>query len=354
MLCHLAGVRDGRRGDHLADLVRRHGELLHLRGRTPGLRRRRPADAQPRPGGRRGRDHRAHEGRSSPSTCSATRASSTSCARSPSATGCWIIDDSCEALGAEYKGRPIGSHGISGAFGFYPNKQITTGEGGDRHDALRGGVGAPEEPAQPGPLVRVALVPPRAARVQLPLHRPAGGGRDRAAREARRDPATARRGSGPLRRAARGRGRRRAAASPTTPTTCGRGSSTCRSWRRASTARRSSPRLADEGIEAGALRPVRPPPAVHARALRLHRRRVPGRRGRERPDAWRSRSSPDRGRRTRSASSRALRARRWRPSSVDRRVDAASSARTASAAALRSGDPRRPRCGRSSAGLSGA
>ena len=44
--------------------------------------------------------------------------------------GLWIIDDSCEALGAEYKGGPIGSHGVSGAFGFYPNKQITTGEGG--------------------------------------------------------------------------------------------------------------------------------------------------------------------------------------------------------------------------------
>jgi perosamine synthetase len=44
--------------------------------------------------------------------------------------GLWIVDDSCEALGAEYKGRPTGSHGVSGAFGFYPNKQITTGEGG--------------------------------------------------------------------------------------------------------------------------------------------------------------------------------------------------------------------------------
>jgi perosamine synthetase len=44
--------------------------------------------------------------------------------------GLWLIDDSCEALGAEYKGAPVGSHGISGAFGFYPNKQITTGEGG--------------------------------------------------------------------------------------------------------------------------------------------------------------------------------------------------------------------------------
>jgi perosamine synthetase len=44
--------------------------------------------------------------------------------------GLWLIDDSCEALGAEYKSAPIGSHGVSGAFGFYPNKQITTGEGG--------------------------------------------------------------------------------------------------------------------------------------------------------------------------------------------------------------------------------
>jgi perosamine synthetase len=44
--------------------------------------------------------------------------------------GLWLLDDSCEALGTFYKGRPIGSHGISGAFGFYPNKQMTTGEGG--------------------------------------------------------------------------------------------------------------------------------------------------------------------------------------------------------------------------------
>jgi perosamine synthetase len=44
--------------------------------------------------------------------------------------GLFLIDDSCEALGAEYKGSPVGSHGVSGAFGFYPNKQITTGEGG--------------------------------------------------------------------------------------------------------------------------------------------------------------------------------------------------------------------------------
>ena len=44
--------------------------------------------------------------------------------------GLAVIADSAEALGAEYKGAPIGSHGVPAAFGFYPNKQITTGEGG--------------------------------------------------------------------------------------------------------------------------------------------------------------------------------------------------------------------------------
>ncbi len=41
-----------------------------------------------------------------------------------------LIEDSAEALGAEYRGRPLGFHGPSAVFGFYPNKQITTGEGG--------------------------------------------------------------------------------------------------------------------------------------------------------------------------------------------------------------------------------
>jgi perosamine synthetase len=44
--------------------------------------------------------------------------------------GLAFIQDSCEALGAEYKGAPLGSHGPSAVFAFYPNKQITTGEGG--------------------------------------------------------------------------------------------------------------------------------------------------------------------------------------------------------------------------------
>jgi len=44
--------------------------------------------------------------------------------------GLKVIEDSCEALGAEYKGRQAGTLGDYGVFAFYPNKQITTGEGG--------------------------------------------------------------------------------------------------------------------------------------------------------------------------------------------------------------------------------
>jgi len=41
-----------------------------------------------------------------------------------------LIEDSAEALGAEYKSKMAGSLGDVGVFAFYPNKQITTGEGG--------------------------------------------------------------------------------------------------------------------------------------------------------------------------------------------------------------------------------
>jgi perosamine synthetase len=44
--------------------------------------------------------------------------------------GLVLIQDACEALGATYRGRPVGSHGADAVFAFYPNKQMTTGEGG--------------------------------------------------------------------------------------------------------------------------------------------------------------------------------------------------------------------------------
>ena len=44
--------------------------------------------------------------------------------------GLRVIEDACEALGAEYRGRKAGATGDLGVFAFYPNKPITTGEGG--------------------------------------------------------------------------------------------------------------------------------------------------------------------------------------------------------------------------------
>ena len=51
-----------------------------------------------------------------------------------------VIEDACEALGATYKNRKAGTLGDFAALGFYPNKQMTCGEGGmiltDRDDAV--------------------------------------------------------------------------------------------------------------------------------------------------------------------------------------------------------------------------
>jgi perosamine synthetase len=44
--------------------------------------------------------------------------------------GLAVIEDSCEALGSTLDGRMAGSFGSGGVYAFYPNKQITTGEGG--------------------------------------------------------------------------------------------------------------------------------------------------------------------------------------------------------------------------------
>jgi dTDP-4-amino-4,6-dideoxygalactose transaminase len=46
------------------------------------------------------------------------------------ANGVEIIEDSCEAFGSHYRGIPVGSFGRAAVFAFYPNKQMTTGEGG--------------------------------------------------------------------------------------------------------------------------------------------------------------------------------------------------------------------------------
>ncbi len=44
--------------------------------------------------------------------------------------GLAVIEDACEAVGGTFQGRALGTWGDLGVFGFYPNKQMTTGEGG--------------------------------------------------------------------------------------------------------------------------------------------------------------------------------------------------------------------------------
>jgi perosamine synthetase len=46
------------------------------------------------------------------------------------AHGLWVLEDSAEAIGSEYRGRKCGSIGDASCFSFYANKNITTGEGG--------------------------------------------------------------------------------------------------------------------------------------------------------------------------------------------------------------------------------
>ncbi|NQT30402.1 MAG: DegT/DnrJ/EryC1/StrS family aminotransferase [Candidatus Saganbacteria bacterium] len=42
----------------------------------------------------------------------------------------FVIEDACEAIGAEVDGMKVGTFGDCSVFAFYPNKQMTTGEGG--------------------------------------------------------------------------------------------------------------------------------------------------------------------------------------------------------------------------------
>ncbi len=105
-------------------------ELLHLRGRDPGLRRRRPAHAEPGSGRRRGRDHRADEGgRRRGHVRLPVRARRDARAlRAPRARADRGLG---RGSGRRVQGRGRSARTApSGVFGFYPNKQLATGEGG--------------------------------------------------------------------------------------------------------------------------------------------------------------------------------------------------------------------------------
>ena len=140
-----------RRGDHEPVLVRRQRQRGGLRAGPAGVRRHRPGDAEPRPSTPPRRRSRRAPRRCCRCTCSAIRPTSPRFER----LGLPIVEDACEALGAVYAdGVPVGGRGHPAVFGFYANKQLTTGEGGMVTIADRGGQGADRLRAQPGPRAR--------------------------------------------------------------------------------------------------------------------------------------------------------------------------------------------------------
>ena len=121
----------GRRGDHEPVLVRRLGQRGPLRAGAACVRGHRPGDAEPRPSRRPRRRSRRARRRSCRSTSSATRPTCRPSRRSPSVTAWRSSRTRARRLGARHAdGAPVGGRGHPAVFGFYANKQLTTGEGG--------------------------------------------------------------------------------------------------------------------------------------------------------------------------------------------------------------------------------
>lgn len=65
-----------------------------------------------------------------PVHCFGQPASMTTLVETAARYGLTLVEDACEAIGAAYCGRRVGTFGDAATFAFYPNKQMTTGEGG--------------------------------------------------------------------------------------------------------------------------------------------------------------------------------------------------------------------------------
>ncbi len=123
-------------------------------GATPGLRRHRPADLQPRPGVGRARRSRRATKAIMPVHQVGLPADMDAFVALADAHGLALVEDAACAIGATYKGRPIGSLGPLACFSLHPRKVITTGEGGMITVARpeRGRPAAQAAPARDGPV----------------------------------------------------------------------------------------------------------------------------------------------------------------------------------------------------------
>ena len=128
---HLAlravGRDRGRRGDHVAVLVRRVRQRGAVRAGAAGVRGHRPGDAEPRRRRRRGGDHLAHDRPAAGAHLRLPRRH----ARAGARTGCRSSRTRARrSARCTRTASPVGGRGHPAAFGFYANKQLTTGEGG--------------------------------------------------------------------------------------------------------------------------------------------------------------------------------------------------------------------------------
>ena len=101
---YVVGRRPRRRGHRPVAVVHRHRQRGLAVRRDAGLRRRRPAHLQPRPGVGRARDHRAHEGDHARAPGRAAGRHGRRSSRSPTRYGLTLVEDAACAIGAHVQG----------------------------------------------------------------------------------------------------------------------------------------------------------------------------------------------------------------------------------------------------------
>ena len=132
LLLHPEGARpSGRIRDHLsvADLLGRPRARAR-RGSDRRLRRRRSEDLQPRSRVGRADDHATRRARLCRRICTACRATWTALLEIAARHNLVVLEDCAHALGATYKGRPVGTFGTGALFSFQTLKPLNCYGGG--------------------------------------------------------------------------------------------------------------------------------------------------------------------------------------------------------------------------------